>query len=118
MTTVFRSSGGGLTSIPNFVLCNARITNIKRSGAMTDTVQVYVSGSTSRSALRALEVDFMDFVRTQPAWYEASGCNMLVSDIRNDGGVGINFTVAFRTNFQLGWDDERRSELLLKLRVG
>eukprot|EP00048_Salpingoeca_helianthica_P009698 m.138994 g.138994 ORF g.138994 m.138994 type:complete len:189 (+) comp14931_c1_seq3:29-595(+) len=112
MTTQFRCWDGRCLTIPNHVLHDYTIYNIKRSGGQTDTFSMTVGYHTSMDMITKLGDDFMQFCRQQPNDYNIDKCGWYLREIRESAALIIEFYAAQQTNWQTGLHFPRRHEML------
>eukprot|EP00047_Mylnosiga_fluctuans_P010194 m.15114 g.15114 ORF g.15114 m.15114 type:complete len:773 (+) comp2999_c0_seq1:62-2380(+) len=115
LTTTFKTATGAITTIPNFVLLDKRITSFTRSGSMTDQLNLYLNRETSAAALERFKLDFFSYVGSHASIFDSAECSFKVQDLKDPSGrlcLAVQLDCAYRTNWQAGIDEEQRGPLL------
>jgi hypothetical protein len=75
-----------VTSIPNHRLHGLQITNVKRSGGMSDTIEILIDYKTTLAQIEKLKKGFDDFCAGKPNDFVPEKCSFNVRELRETNG--------------------------------
>ncbi|KAJ2999833.1 hypothetical protein HDV02_001611 [Globomyces sp. JEL0801] len=106
LTTVLKRSDGQKSYVPNSILANKEIGNIRRSGDQGEMIYLHVPFKTKQSLLDELGKRIQAFVESQPKDYN-SPISLNVSEITPGGLVKLGIFLNYKGNWQ---DSVRKSK--------
>jgi small-conductance mechanosensitive channel len=114
--TVFEDGTGKMVMAPNNQLFQKFIGNIRRSGDMSETVQIETDARTEYVRIVALERKLLDFLHKEKRDFHES-CNLVVKELWQNQRIILELEIPHRGNAQDGlkWN-QRRNKFMFALK--
>lgn len=100
LVTTFQLDGK-LVYIPNSILSNKPIINIRRSSDLTDFIMIVVEFATPEEIIKKLHDNLCELVKNHPSRFKGTG-TMDMIEIGADGKVTYRFSLRHKGNWQNG----------------
>eukprot|EP00042_Codosiga_hollandica_P052361 m.662841 g.662841 ORF g.662841 m.662841 type:complete len:804 (-) comp58480_c0_seq4:90-2501(-) len=116
LSTIFQVWDNKHLVVPNHILYNTSIINVRRSTNMSDELFLDVDARTSAETIVQLEHQLKDFLRSRPSEYDHTHSSVRVLSLDHLSCLRLRIVIAQHGNWQKGEFYSRRHDCLMHIK--